>query len=89
MWSSEKSSWGKEPPGWVLENKYRLDSHQGTYSLRGQNLKQWFPNYSVFKNYFESLICIPKPHLQRFYFIWSGVEPKNLHFIKLPRKFCL
>lgn len=41
----------------------------------------------VFNNYFESLICIPKPHLQRFCFVWSGVEPKNLNFIKLSRKF--
>ena len=41
----------------------------------------------AFNNYSESLICIPKPQLQRFCFIWSGVEPKNLNFIKLPRKF--
>lgn len=57
------------------------------HTLQGQNFKTVVPKLLCLIIIFESLICIPKPRLQRFCFIWSGVEPKNLNFIKLPRKF--
>lgn len=59
-----KSFLEKITPDLGPREQIQIRLYQETHFLQGQNLKQWFPNYRVFGNCFESLICISKPHLR-------------------------
>lgn len=79
---SEQSSWRRLPLSRILKNK-----HKEYILSKG---KIW-NNYSmsqtmVFKNYFKSLICVPKPHLQPEMFVSFGLEwiPRTYILLSFP-----
>lgn len=64
----------KITPELGLKNKYKLDSYQETYSLQGQNLKQWFPNIACLRITLRAEFVFQSP-LQRFsHLMWGGAQ---------------
>lgn len=64
----------KITPELGLKNKYKLDSYQETYSLQGQNLKQWFPNIAGLRITLRAEFVFQSPLQRFFHLMWGGAQ---------------